>query len=1017
MYQVLCDNLPLFDLRDEELVLNSPKVDLKENNAGSFEFTIFPTHPYYDRIQKMKSVIQVMDNEDEIFCGRVIDESVDFRNRKKVTCEGELGYFNDSIQRPAVYHNQTVRGYLQTLINVHNAQIAELHLGIKFNAECAGESASFDYASLYYVKNNQIYSAFTRKRANDLAGKTFVIPSTEFYLYWHTDISVNNYFGIAIDSVEITDATAIIGNKASLPNYTAQDVSDVTEIETAHSPYENGSNLLWHYAHTIPSNYTVGKMFALGTVTVVDNNDSLYKYTNWETTMAVIKSDLLDTYGGHLRIRKVNGIRYLDYLQDYPNTNTQVIEFGQNLLDFTKDIDATDIATAVIPLGARLEESSIEGLEERLTIKSVNNDCDFIYSESAVNTYGWIYRTVTFDDVNVPANLKTKGEEYLKDIQFESVTLEVKAVDLHMMDVNIERIKMLDEIRVVSEPNGLDRFFPVTKMTIYLDSPSKNTITLGQSVSNGMTGSASSANAEIMKKINEIPSSDSIVKQAVDNATSLIHSVLNGHVVITENADELLIMDTDDIETARKVWRWNLNGLGYSSTGYNGQYATAITMDGQIVGDKLVGGSVSAEKLDVSYKTSVEKKISDAQENAEGYTDDQLKSYWTKTEVETAIKNTGDAVLLSAKETATAYTDNKLKNYSTSAQIKVTTDAITSEVNKKLNASEFSTKIQQNATSVKIAWNNISKYIQFESGELRIYDSANESSQKLVSKFNYNGEHFYRDGVYLGKIGTNNWSGDSSFRGIVFDLEYSASYMCWASKESANASTYTTKLIYYQNNDKAKKGLHFTCSTYANGNLYLTDSCRFINYSGGGVGYNGKMGWVNNSHTTSVEIDGVNKSFKVFSNVDIEFYATLNLNGWGYTNNSDARLKSNIRPTQIQGLEVINSIDLKEFDWIQTGEHQYIGIIAQQLMNKAPELIQEDSNNGRLMLKTDKLVYYCIKAIQELCEHFGMQFDKTEWNDPFTMLEKKAFCAKLDSGTATDEIPIIYKAPEFPIKK
>ena len=59
MYQVLCDNLPLFDLRDEELVLNSPKVDLKENNAGSFDFTIFPTHPYYDKIQKMKSVIQL----------------------------------------------------------------------------------------------------------------------------------------------------------------------------------------------------------------------------------------------------------------------------------------------------------------------------------------------------------------------------------------------------------------------------------------------------------------------------------------------------------------------------------------------------------------------------------------------------------------------------------------------------------------------------------------------------------------------------------------------------------------------------------------------------------------------------------------------------------------------------------------------------------------------------------------------------------------------------------------------
>ena len=1018
MYQVLCDNLPLYDLRDESLVLKSPKVDLKENNAGSFTFTILPTHPYYDKIQKMKSVIQVMDNEDEIFCGRVIDEQIDFYNRKKVTCEGELGFFNDSVQRPAVYHNMTVRGYLQTLLNIHNAQIAELNLGITFNAECAGESASWDYASLYYVKNGQVYSAFTKKRADDLARKTFVIPSTEFYLYWHTDNSVNNYYGLKVDSVEITDAIAIIGTKANLPSYTAQEMSDASQIETAHNPYDNGSNLLWHYAHTIPDNYTVGKMFALGAVTVVDNNDSLYKYTNWETTMQVIKTDLLDTYGGHLRIRKVNGIRYLDYLADYPNTNTQVIEFGKNLLDFTKNLDATQIATAIIPLGAKLDESSIEGLEERLTIKSVNDGVDFIYSESAVNTYGWIYKTVTFDDVNVPANLLSKGRQYLQDIQFENVSLEVQAVDLNMLDVSIERIKMLDTIRVVSEPNGLDRYFPVTKMTIQLDAPSNNTITLGQAVSGGMTGSASSANAEIMKKINEIPTSSSIVKEAVDNATALIHSALNGHVVITENADELLIMDTDDIETASKVWRWNLNGLGYSSTGYNGTYATAITMDGQIVGERLVGNSVSAEKLDVSYRKSVEKKITDSLKDAEDYTDDELKAYWTRTEVETAIKNTGDAVLLSAKETATAYTDNKLKSYSTSAQIKVTTDAITSEVSKKLNSSELSTKIQQSSSAVKIAWNSISKYIQFESGELRIYDSANESTQKLVSKHGSYGAYYYFKGILTGKIGTNNFSGHEDFRGLVFDLEYESGYMCWASKNTKNAGSYTTRLIYYNSTALGnKKGLHFSCPTYANGNLYLDDDHYILKWSSGGAGFNGLFSFVNTSNSTSVEIDGNSKSFKIFNNVAIDFYNTLNLHGWGYTNDSDARVKTNIKNTGVKGLDVVGKMDLKSFDWIQSGEHQNIGLIAQQLLSFAPELVEEEAGTGRLQLKTDNLVYYCIKAIQELCDRLGIETEKAPWTDPFTEYEKNLFCAKLESGEPEKKEAQEFEPMQIPIKK
>ena len=170
----------------------------------------------------------------------------------------------------------------------------------------------------------------------------------------------------------------------------------------------------------------------------------------------------------------------MDYLKDYPNTNDQVIEFGENLLDFTEDMVASDIATAIIPLGAVIQpEEPAEGeeseessasespLENRLTIASVNGGVDFVYSPEAVSKYGWIFKTVIWDDVNLPENLKRKGLEYLSDIQFSQITLEVNAVDLHMMNADIERIKVLDKIRILSTPNGLDRFFPVTEMTIH----------------------------------------------------------------------------------------------------------------------------------------------------------------------------------------------------------------------------------------------------------------------------------------------------------------------------------------------------------------------------------------------------------------------------------------------------------------------------------------------------------------------------------------------------------------------
>lgn len=712
MYRVYCNNSPLYDLRDKDLVLISPIVKIGENTAGSFEFSILPKHPHYEEVNELTSVITAYDGDEEIFCGRVVEITKDLYNRKKVICEGELAYFNDSIQRPARYQGLTVRGYLETLVNIHNQQV---------------------------------------------------------------------------------------------------------------------------------KNQGIDKTFKVGAVTVQDKNDYVYKYTNWESTLEVIKTDLLKTYGGYLRIRKENGVRYLDYLADYPNTNTQVIEFGSNLLDFTHDMVASDIVTAVIPLGARLEDvTEVEGLDAYLTIKDVNGGVDYVYSQEAVKSYGWIFKTVKWDDVHVADNLLKKGNEYLTDIQFAQITLTVSAVDLHMLHVDMERIKVLDEIRVTSSPNGLDRFFPVSEMTIYLDKPSNNKLTLGTSYSkNSLSTKTESNMTSIKDKIDSLPNKSEILEEARENASQLIHSATNGHVVTT--ADEQLIMDTADKKTARKLWRWNLNGLGYSKTGYNGTYDTAITMDGQIVGERLIGGSVTADKLSVSYKSSVEKQISDAIDDSNDYTDDKLKSYWTRVEVETAIKNTKDAVLISAKETATSYTDDKLKSYSTSAQIKVKTDSIESEVKKKLNSSELSTKIQQNASAVKIAWNNISKYVQFESGELRIYDSAVTSSQKLVSKFNYNGCHFYRNDYYVGKIGTNELQSDSSKKGLNFDLESNGAYMTWASKDSSSANVYTMKWTYVQKGkgwgNYTAGELHAGCNVDMHGWTLKNPS-----FEGGGI--NGTLNFV-----------------------------------------------------------------------------------------------------------------------------------------------------------------------------
>ena len=759
MYQVYCDGLPLLDLsQDDEFVLIDPEISLKDNDSGQFNFKISPKHPHYDSIKKLKSEIMVLLDGAEIFCGRITEEGSDFYKNKKFIAKGELDYLTDSVQRPAEYHNLTVRGFLTTLIEVHNAQVEE------------------------------------------------------------------------------------------------------------------------------------NKHFQVGQVTVTDSNDSLYRYTNYENTLECIKEKLLKKLGGHIIIRKVEGVKYIDYLADFPNTNEQVIEFGKNLLDFSTNTDATDIATAVIPLGGKLETSTIQALDERLTIKSVNGGSDFIYNQEAIDTYGWIYRTVIFDDVNVPRNLLRKGRDYLTNVQYENMILKLSAIDLHKVDVEIERIKLLDRIRVKSSPHALDRYFPVTELKLKLMKPESDSVTLGsEGQDTTFTSSSIGTNKDVMERINAVPSERLILQEAIDNATALITAATHGHVVTT--AEEQLIMDTDDVETAQKVWRWNLNGLGYSNTGYNGQYTTAITMDGQIVGERIVGGSVSADKLDVNYRSSVEKKITDAQAEAEsasnGYTDNSLKSYWTAVETQTIITNTADSVLLSAQQDAVAYTDEQLQNYSTSAQIKVTTDAIEAEVNKKFNTSEWSTKIRASATDIQFAWNNISKYIQFKDAAIKIFDSAVKSSQKLRCVMDDAGHQFYRDGYHVGDIGTNQWANDNTHKGLVFDLDYQGKYMGFLQKASASASTYTTMMCFSRANSiYSEYGMHLGCDFYGHNytlhDVYLSG----VSVKDGSTNRSGFTGAIPiitaiNAPTVNVSVTNVTKnsdgaitSFTVGVNVQNNFVSS-----------------------------------------------------------------------------------------------------------------------------------------------
>ena len=142
---------------------------------------------------------------------------------------------------------------------------------------------------------------------------------------------------------------------------------------------------------------------------------------------------------------------------------------------------AENLATALIPLGARLQgESEIEGLEKYVDITSVNGGSNYIYSQEAVDTFGWVWATNTWQDVTEPSNLLRKGKQWLQDNQFEELTLTLTAVDLSALDKEYDAFDCGDRIPCRARPYGMDRIFPVMEMTIPLQRPDSAKLKIGR---------------------------------------------------------------------------------------------------------------------------------------------------------------------------------------------------------------------------------------------------------------------------------------------------------------------------------------------------------------------------------------------------------------------------------------------------------------------------------------------------------------------------------------------------------
>lgn len=401
MYQIFADGTLIYDSRYEEYVITKGQISKEVNKSGSFVFTIYQDNPYYNQLEKLKTIITVYRDGSLIFRGRIIDDNDGFYNDKTFTCEGELSFLLDSIKRPYTYTGSPSQLFTR-LIETHNEQVA------------------------------------------------------------------------------------------------------------------------------------ADKQFTVGEITVEDPNDYINRQnTAYEDTLTNINTRLLEPLGGYINItHDSTGAPTINWIDDFPYLATQSIEFGENLLDFTKKNDASSIITALIPLGSKIEGSNVEA---RVTIESVNGGVDYIFNQAAVNKYGWIFGVEIWDDVTEPSNLLTKGQTYLNEMINLDVSIELTAIDLSNMDKNISAFELGDYVQVISAPHGIDAKYLLTKQEIDLLHAENNKITLGYTfstftdttLSNTNTGTTLNQKVETIESnyvtdtvlYDEVEALKSMISQASDSIT------------------------------------------------------------------------------------------------------------------------------------------------------------------------------------------------------------------------------------------------------------------------------------------------------------------------------------------------------------------------------------------------------------------------------------------------------------------------------------------------------------------
>lgn len=475
-----------------------------------------------------------------------------------------------------------------------------------------------------------------------------------------------------------------------------------------------------------------------GTSDITEQSTAYYQMMNPVKAILGADNAFIEVWGGELERDNLN-VRMKNHLGTDKGVS---IRYRKNLTGLRLQTDLSGVYTKIMPTGLQENGQTLLKLPEKYI------ESPLIGNYTNVKTTRIHYSDIKIDEETSEAQAlemlrNAAAQEFKNGLDKPQITATVEFIPLQdteeYKDYSIlERVYLGDTIRVFHEDLSIEL---ETKVISYeFDALSKryNKVILGNA--NPKYGDTQKKYVEKQKE-----ETTTALEQAIINATQLITGNQGGYILMSpaEKPQEIFIMDTPDMNTAMKVWRWNLSGLGYSSTGINGPFALAMTMDGAIVADFITtgvlngalikAGSVQAGSLSQEYKKSVTDAInSSANEVTQAFqvadgqvlstVNNTLSNYSTTTQMNSAI--TQSANKISSDVSATYLSKTSASNtYATKTSLTQTADSITAEVTRAKNAeSALSSSISQNASNItlKVSKGDVSSQISTESDNISI---------------------------------------------------------------------------------------------------------------------------------------------------------------------------------------------------------------------------------------------------------------------------------------------------------